>query len=144
MMLRLPSNSIQQLHPIQCTFLSVQSLSSPSSTALGMPATDAVQGPPLLHQLGPVESHASVAVSVRVYVGSMGIVAQYLSTKTKNINGNTTLVKQVLKTTLQVVFSTRNCHYQNCFDICDCKQACAGARRNKTCELLSPFPLHQL
>ena len=64
--------------------------------------------------------------------------------KQKNINGNTTLVKQVLKTTLQVVFSTRNCHYQDCFDICDCKQACAGACRIKTCELLSPFPLHQL
>ena len=61
--------TIQQLHPIQCIFLSVQSPSSPSSTACGMSAADAVQGPPLLHQLGPVEFHASVAVSVRVYVG---------------------------------------------------------------------------
>ena len=57
-------------HPIQCTFLSVQSPSRPSSTAFGMSATDAVQGPPLLHQLGPVESHASVAVSVRVYLST--------------------------------------------------------------------------
>lgn len=62
--------TIQQLHPIQCTFLSVQSPSRPSSTAFGMSATDAVQGPPLLHQLGPVESHASVAVSVRVYLST--------------------------------------------------------------------------